>query len=117
LTRRDGGILTVEVTRMEALVAVPLALVVVGSCAWVFLDAPAHGLSRWWVAGCLVFWLVAFPWYLVARTGRRVQLKPSPPDPYPLKLPPGYRPPAPMVPPPPPPGRARSRRPPAPPPD
>jgi hypothetical protein len=102
---------------MEALVAASIALAVAGSSAWVFFDAPAHGLSRWWAAGCLALWLIAFPWYLVSRAERGVPLTPSPPDPYPLKLPPGYRPPAPMVPPPPPPKRARSSRPPAPPPD
>jgi hypothetical protein len=92
------------VVRVEALVvlAVLVVLVVAGTSAWVFFDAPWRGLSRRWAAACVVVWPVAFPWYLaVRRGGPPPSLNPPPPDPYPVKLPPGYRPPAPMVPPPP----------------
>jgi hypothetical protein len=92
------------VVRVEALVvlAVLVVLVVAGTSAWVFFDAPWRGLSRRWAAASVVFWPVAFPWYLaVRRGGPPPSLNPPPPDPYPVKLPPGYRPPAPMVPPPP----------------
>jgi hypothetical protein len=95
--RRSHGRL--EVVRVEAL-AVLAALVVAGTSAWVFRDAPGRGLSRRWAAVCLVLWPAAFPWYLVVRSGVQApSLDPEAPDPYPVKLPPGYRPPAPMVPP------------------
>jgi 4-amino-4-deoxy-L-arabinose transferase-like glycosyltransferase len=47
-----------------------ILLVVVATSIWVFFDAPAHGLSRTWGLGCLAFWIIAFPWYLVER-GKR----------------------------------------------
>jgi hypothetical protein len=90
-----------EVVRVEAL-AVLAVVVIAGSSTWVFFDAPRRGLSRRWAAACAVLWLAAFPWYLVVRSGvQPPSLDPQAPDPYPVKLPPGYRPPAPMVPPPP----------------
>lgn len=50
-------------------------LAVIGTTAWVFFDAPTRGLSRWWAGGFLLLWIVAFPWYLVAR--RRVTPAPA----------------------------------------
>lgn len=84
---------------MEAFAVLAVA-VIAGSSTWVFFDAPRRGLSRRWAAVCVVLWPVAFPWYLVVRWGvQPPSLDPQAPDPYPVKLPPGYRPPAPMVPP------------------
>jgi hypothetical protein len=51
-------------------------LVMLGTSGWVFFDAPTRDLSRWWSLGCLLLWVVAFPWYLVNRTGDR--LPPAP---------------------------------------
>jgi hypothetical protein len=88
------------VVRVEAL-AVLAVVVIAGSSVWVFFDAPRRGLSRRWAAACVVLWPAAFAWYLVVRSGIQApSLDPEAPDPYPVKLPPGYRPPAPMVPPP-----------------
>jgi hypothetical protein len=96
--------------RVEAL-AVLAVVVVAGSSAWVFFDAPRRGLSRRWAAACVVLWPAAFPWYLAVRCGVQApSLDPQAPDPYPLKLPPGYLPPAPMVPPAPRSDRARDER-------
>lgn len=44
-----------------------LVLIVVGTSIWVFIDAPARGLSWTWGLGTLALWIVAFPWYLVER--------------------------------------------------
>jgi hypothetical protein len=95
--------------RVEAL-AVLAVVVIAGSSTWVFFDAPPRGLSRRWAVACVVLWPAAFAWYLVVRCGvQPPSLDPQAPDPYPVKLPPGYRPPAPMVPPP----RRSDRAPPA----
>jgi hypothetical protein len=89
-----------------------LAVLVIGvSSAWVFFDAPRRGLSRRWAAACIVLWPAAFPWYVAVRSGLQApSLDPEAPDPYPVKLPPGYRPPAPMIPPASEPDRARPTR-------
>jgi hypothetical protein len=107
----DGGVTDGwEVVRLEALVVLG-GLVIVGSSAWVLFDAPRRGLSRRWAAACVVLWPAAFLWYLAVRCGvQEPSLDPQAPDPYPLNLPPGYRPPAPMVPPTPRPDRPRSER-------
>ncbi len=50
-----------------------ILLVVIGTSIWVFVDAPARGLSWTWGLGCLALWIVAFPWYLAVR-GRQKQV-------------------------------------------
>ena len=86
--------------RVEAIVVLAV-LAIAGSSAWVYVDAPRRGLSRRWAAACIVLWPAGLVWYLAVRCGvQPPSLDPQAPDPYPLKLPPGYRPPAPMVPPP-----------------
>jgi len=53
---------------MAAIVApIEVFLVLIGTAVWVFFDAPTRGMSRLWAVGVLVLWIVAFPWYLVAR--------------------------------------------------
>jgi hypothetical protein len=85
------------VVGVEALAVLAVA-VIAGSSTWVYFDAPRRGLSRRWAAACVVLWPAAFTWYLVVRSGVQApSLDPQAPDPYPVKLPPGYRPPAPMV--------------------
>ena len=46
-----------------------MAVVLVLSAAWVFLDARQKGFPRpfQWGAGALLFWIVFFPWYLARR--------------------------------------------------
>lgn len=48
-----------------------IVLVVIGTTIWVGLDAYTSGRSRWevteWVFGCLLLWILCFPWYLVDR--------------------------------------------------
>jgi hypothetical protein len=76
------------------------ALVIAASSAWVWFDAPRRGLPRRWAAACIVLGPAAFAWYLVVRWGVQApSLDPEAPDPYPIEVPPGYRPPAPMLPP------------------
>lgn len=48
-----------------------LVLVVVATSLWVMFDASAHGLSWTWGVGCLVLWVVVFPWYLATRSATR----------------------------------------------
>jgi 4-amino-4-deoxy-L-arabinose transferase-like glycosyltransferase len=45
---------------------------VIASAVWVFIDAPARGLSWTWGLGVLAVWIVAFPWYLVERNRQPV---------------------------------------------
>ena len=37
------------------------------TATWVFFDAPRHGLSRAWSLGCLLLWVIFFPYYLIER--------------------------------------------------
>ena len=45
-----------------------LILAVLATTVWVVFDAPTHGESRLWALGCLLLWIVAFPWYLAVRS-------------------------------------------------
>jgi 4-amino-4-deoxy-L-arabinose transferase-like glycosyltransferase len=45
-----------------------LVLIVLGTSIWVLFDAPRHALSRSWAVGCILLWIVAFPWYLATRS-------------------------------------------------
>lgn len=60
-----------------------IVLVVIATSIWVFFDAPAVGESRSWALGCLLLWIVAFPWYLAVRSRRRRE---------PVLPPPGWHP-------------------------
>jgi hypothetical protein len=45
-----------------------VAIVILGTTIWVMADASNRGMSPWtWGAGCLLLWIVAFPYYLVQR--------------------------------------------------
>ena len=46
-------------------------LFLVLSPIWVFIDAPKHGLTRLWALGVFLFWLFAFPAYLIVRATRK----------------------------------------------
>src|SRR4051812_2150290 len=70
-------------------------LVVVVTSIWVAFDAPAHGESRTWGLGCLLLWLIAFPWYLSVRSRKRRLARaeaPATPPPPPPGPPPGWYP-------------------------
>jgi hypothetical protein len=64
-----------------------IILVVVGTTIWVGLDAGnragrgiglAGSMRPWqWVLGCLLLWIVVFPWYLVQRSSSS-RLRPRP---------------------------------------
>ncbi len=63
-----------------------IALVVIGTTIWVAADVkdrPAPGGIHpiGWVVGCLVLWIVFFPWYLGARTRAPVWPGGTPPPP------------------------------------
>lgn len=46
-----------------------IAIVVIGTCIWVYADAKQRGLNQLeWVVGCILLWILFFPLYLVKRT-------------------------------------------------
>jgi hypothetical protein len=53
---------------MGVAVALALVAVVVLTSLWVLVDAPHRGLSWTWALGCLLLWIVVFPWYLHQRS-------------------------------------------------
>jgi hypothetical protein len=67
-----------------------ILIIVIGSTIWVGFDASTNKITtdakpyNWangavaWVLGCILLWIVAFPWYLVQR-GKLLQQRTVPP--------------------------------------
>ena len=47
-----------------------ILLVVIGTTIWTVADARTTDPQNtvWWGLGCLLLWIVVFPWYLVKRS-------------------------------------------------